>query len=73
MIIGAREGGLKSILISQERRVGTSLHLLSSRLLTSEANRWALVSIIYNLPSHTLNQSIINKSRPFVIDYLFSA
>ena len=42
---------MKLILISQERGVGTAWCLLSSWLLTGEVNKWALVSINYNLPS----------------------
>ena len=70
MIKGARDVGLKSVLMSSESGVGTSFRLLSSWPLTSEVNRQAQVSINYNLHSHTLNQSIINVSRQFLLGYL---
>ena len=52
---GAGDVGLKSVLMSSERGVGTSFRLLSSWPLKSEVNRQAQVSINYNLPSHTIH------------------
>ena len=71
IINGAREGGLKLILISRESQVGgTSGCLFSSLLLTSEVKNRTLVSItIYSCAPECI-QNVLNMSCAFVLSRL---